>query len=102
MRRNRYIALILAILFLAVGCKSEQETTVKKEEAPSAISLDYINLTIVKPKTINPLLNKDKSVGYITNLIYDGLFTINENYDVVPQLAEEFGISQDGSSINIK
>lgn len=102
MKKNKYIAMILAILFLAVGCKSQEETSQEKEESPSAISLDYINLTMVKPETINPLLNKDKSVGYITNLIYDGLFTINENYDVIPQLVDEFGISQDGSSINIK
>lgn len=102
MKKYKYIAIILAILLLAVGCKSQNQTDNHKEETPSAVNLDYINLTMVKPKTINPLLNTDKSVGYITNLIYDGLFTINENYDVVPQLVEEYGISKDGSSISIK
>ena len=54
------------------------------------------------PKTINPILNRDKSVGYIMNLIYDGLFEIDENYNVEPRLVETYTKSSDGKSINIK
>ena len=36
------------------------------------------------------------------NLIYDSLFTIDENYDTVPQLVEEYKIENDGMVINIK
>ena len=39
---------------------------------------------MVEPDTINPILNTDKSVGYIMNLVYDGLFTIDKNYNIVP------------------
>ena len=28
------------------------------------------------------------------NLVYDGLFTIDENYNIVPQLVEEYEIAQ--------
>lgn len=102
MKKFKLLAILLAVLLVAVGCKSEEDTVTTKEETPSAVNSDFISLTMVKPETINPIINKDKSVGYITNLIYDGLFTIDENYDIVPQLVDEFGVSQDGSKISIK
>lgn len=102
MKRLRILFIVLAMSAIVVGCTSKKASENKEEEGKSAINSEYINLTMVKPKTINPLLNKDKSVGYITNMIYDGLFTIDENYNVVPQLVEEYGIAQDGMSIDIK
>ncbi|MEF9990809.1 MAG: ABC transporter substrate-binding protein [Romboutsia sp.] len=102
MKKIKFLVIILAVVLSVVGCKTKEEVIKPNEETASAINYDYINLTMVKPNTINPIMNKDKSVGYITNLVYDGLFTINENYDVVPQLAKEYGIAQDGKSINIK
>ena len=57
---------------------------------------------MVEPDTINPVLNTDKSVGYIMNLVYDGLFTIDKNYNIVPQLVSEYSTSSDGKSIKIK
>lgn len=102
MKRLRTLIIVLAISAVVVGCDSKKASENKEEQGKSAINSEYINLSMVKPKTINPLLNKDKSVGYITNMIYDGLFTIDENYNVVPQLVEEYGIAQDGMSIDIK
>lgn len=103
MRKIKVLAMALALAITMVGCKQEDESVSNKDNATtSAINSEYINLTMVKPKTLNPIINNEKSVGYIMNLIYDGLFTIDQNYDVVPQLVEEYGISQDGKSIDIK
>ncbi|HSQ89216.1 peptide ABC transporter substrate-binding protein [Romboutsia sp.] len=102
MKKLKILSIILAISIMVVGCSDKIESGQKKDTDKSSMNLEYINLTMVKPTTINPILNKDKSVGYITNLIYDGLFTIDENYNVVPQLVKEYGISQDGMSIDIK
>lgn len=102
MKKIKFLTIVFAIAIMAFGCSAEEEIKISKDDKVSAITSDYINLTMVKPKTINPIMNKDKSVGYITNLIYDGLFTIDENYDVVTQLVEEYGISESGTSINIK
>lgn len=102
MKKRKILAIILASALTLVGCSAKKENETNTGNEKSAINSEYINLTMVKPKTINPIINKDKSVGYIMNLIYDGLFTIDENYDVVPQLVEEYGISQDGMSIDIK
>lgn len=102
MKSIKILTIILAITLMVSGCNTNQETSKQNENTQSDVNSDNIHLTMVKPKTINPITNKDKSVGFITNLIYDSLFTINENYDVVPQLVEEYGISQDGMSISIK
>ena len=103
MKKIKILAIILVIAITIVGCNKEEENVSTNEvKSTSAISSDYINLTMVKPKTLNPIINNDKSVGYVMNLIYDGLFTIDQNYDVVSQLVDEYGIAQDGISIDIK
>ncbi|MGL5694264.1 MAG: ABC transporter substrate-binding protein, partial [Peptostreptococcaceae bacterium] len=102
MKIRKILALTLTLSMMLVGCTKKDESTNISEETKSGINSEYINLTMIKPETINPLLNKDKSVGYIMNLVYDGLFTIDQNYNIVPQLASEYSVSSDGKSMNIK
>ncbi|MGL5346062.1 MAG: ABC transporter substrate-binding protein [Peptostreptococcaceae bacterium] len=106
MRKIKLLAIALIMAITVVGCSAEDEKVTKKEDktanTTNTISSEYVNLTMVKPKTLNPIVNNDKSVGYIMNLIYDGLFTIDQNYNVVPQLVEEYGIAQNGMSVDIK
>ncbi|EQK24483.1 bacterial extracellular solute-binding s, 5 Middle family protein [Clostridioides difficile P71] len=90
---------------MVAGCsntKTKQSSSDSSLQSQSSIDAKYINLTMVTPKTINPITNTDKSVGYIMNLVYDSLFTIDENYNVIPQLVKEYNIAQDGMSIDIK
>lgn len=102
MKRIKVLSIILTIAIMVVGCNPNGGKDASNKESKSAINSEYINLTMVKPKTINPITNKDKSVSYITNLIYDGLFTIDENYNVVPQLVEQYTLLQGGRGIRIK
>lgn len=105
MKKIKILTIILAITLMIVGCsntKTKQSSSESSIKSQSSIDAKYINLTMVTPKTINPITNTDKSVGYIMNLIYDGLFTIDENYNVTPQLVKEYNIAQDGMSIDIK
>lgn len=105
MKKIKILTVILAITLMIVGCsntKTKQSSSESSIKSQSSIDAKYINLTMVTPKTINPITNTDKSVGYIMNLIYDGLFTIDENYNVTPQLVKEYNIAQDGMSIDIK
>ena len=100
---TKLLAIVLTIVLGLVGCtkKSEKEDN----EAINEYNIQeskYIHLTMLFPQTINPILNTDKSVGYIMNLIYDGLFEMDENYNVEQRLVEKYTISPDGKSINIK
>ncbi|UWD48092.1 ABC transporter substrate-binding protein [Clostridioides difficile] len=105
MKKIKVLTVILAITLMIVGCsntKTKQSSSESSIKSQSSIDAKYINLTMVNPKTINPITNTDQSVGYIMNLLYDGLFTIDENYNVTPQLVKEYNIAQDGMSIDIK
>ena len=102
MNKIKFMTIILTIMVSLVGCSNDNENIEILESKPSAITSKTINLTMMQPDTINPITNKNQSVGYIMNLVYDSLFTINENYDTVPQLVEEYKIVNDGLSINIK
>ncbi|VIF65176.1 solute-binding lipoprotein [Clostridioides difficile] len=105
MKRIKVLTVVLAITLMVVGCsnsKTKQSSSDSSLQSQSSIDAKYINLTMVTPKTINPITNTDKSVGYIMNLVYDSLFTIDENYNVIPQLVKEYNIAQDGMSIDIK
>ena len=100
---TKLLAIVLTIVLGLIGCtkKSEKEDN----EAINEYNIQeskYIHLTMLFPQTINPILNTDKSVGYIMNLIYDGLFEMDENYNVEQRLVEKYTISPDGKSINIK
>ncbi len=102
MNKIKFMTIILMIVVGLVGCSEEDQSMDVLESKPSAVTSKTINLTMMQPETINPVTNKNKSVGYIMNLVYDSLFTINENYDTVPQLVEEYNIVNDGLAINIK
>lgn len=102
MKKFKIIAITLAMAISLVGCSMDKEIQGVLESKPSAITSKTINLTMTQPDTINPITNKNKSVSYIMNLVYDGLFTIDENYNTVPQLVDEYKVSNDGMSINIK
>ncbi|UUV14070.1 ABC transporter substrate-binding protein [Clostridioides difficile] len=105
MKRIKVLTVVLAITLMVVGCsntKTKQSSSDSSLQSQSSIDAKYINLTMVTPKTINPITNTDKSVGYIMNLVYDSLFTIDENYNVIPQLVKEYNMAQDGMSIDIK
>ncbi|SJT11747.1 ABC transporter substrate-binding protein [Clostridioides difficile] len=105
MKRIKVLTVVLAITLIVAGCsntKTKQSSSDSSLQSQSSIDAKYINLTMVTPKTINPITNTDKSVGYIMNLVYDSLFTIDENYNVIPQLVKEYNIAQDGMSIYIK
>lgn len=100
----KFLAIVLTIVLGTVGCAKENKNENSNEEINeyNIQESNYIHLTMLFPTTINPILNRDKSVGYIMNLIYDGLFEINENYNVEPRLVEKYTKSSDGKSINIQ
>ena len=100
----KLLAIILVLVLGTVGCAKENKNEGYNEELSeyNIQESNYIHLTMLFPKTINPILNRDKSVGHIMSLIYDSLFEIDENYNVEPRLVENYTKSSDGKSINIK
>lgn len=96
----KLISIILASMIFVVGCSGETESVDKKREVVKDES-EYINLTMIRPDTLNPILNTDESVSYILDLIYDSLFEFDENYNLQPKLVDTYSISSNNKSVNI-
>ena len=96
----KLISLLLATMVFVTGCKSD--TDVKSNEVKtSKKTSEYINLTMIRASTINPILNTDKSVSYVLDLVYDSLFELDENYNIQPKLVESYSISSNNKKIDI-
>ena len=101
----KLLAVVLTVALGTIGCTKSNKIDDNNKNEISEYNIqesDYIHLTTVFPETINPILNTNKSVSYIMNLIYDGLFEMDENYNVEPRLVEKYTLSSDGKSIRIK
>lgn len=98
----KLLSIVLIMVLGIVGCSKENENINEEISEYNIQESNYIHLTMLFPKTINPILNRDKSVGYIMNLVYDSLFEIDESYNVKPSLVEKYTKSSDGKSIDIK
>ena len=101
----KLLAVVLTVVLGTIGCTKSNKIDDNNKNEISEYNIqesDYIHLTTIFPETINPILNTNKSVSYIMNLIYDGLFEMDENYNVEPRLVEKYTLSSDGKSIRIK
>lgn len=96
----KLVSIILALMLFVVGCSAKTEQESKSEKTVKNDS-EYINLTMIRPDTINPVLNTDKSVSHVLNLVYDSLFEFDENYDLQPKLVDSYNISSDNKSVSI-
>lgn len=101
MKKIKILSIIMVVLLGLSGCTKKEDKSSGKYDTTSNNS-EYIHLSMVTPKTINPINNTEQSVGYVMNLVYDSLFTIDSNYNAVPQLVESYSIESNGKSIDIK
>ena len=116
MANKKVLWIILAIsltVFVGIGCGREvgqeeisqgQEEAVE-EEIPTTAKVEQSNLikmAMRDPKTLNPILNMDKTVNETLKLIFGSLIEFDQNDQVVPSLAESWQVSSDGTVVDIK
>lgn len=101
MKIAKFTALFLAMSLILSGCSATDKSDSEKKES-SKIYSENIALAMQEPKTLNPITNTDEGVLNVLNLVYDGLFEINKNYNAIPKLVEESSMSSDGKSMTIK
>lgn len=102
MKKTKIISVILAVALAVGGCSALKND--KKEAKNSNTKETYsqeIQLAIQKPRTINPVTNTDESVLNVLNLVYDGLFELNKNYNAIPKLVKNSKMSPDGKQMDI-
>ena len=93
--------LILAAILFIMGCSSENtDTEVDTTDAASGGTLKVAYPT--QPQTLDPHATTAEATRDIAKLIYESLVTLNSNYEVMPQLAESYTISEDRKTVTFK
>lgn len=112
MKLFKVISLCLCLIFLLIGCGSEatvnnNENIIDTDNITTEVqdvveSGGAINLSMRNPSTLNPLLNSDASVDRVLNLIFEPLFMLDENQNVIGNIAESYALSNNGKKMTIK
>ncbi|WP_187296181.1 ABC transporter substrate-binding protein [Tepidibacter mesophilus] len=107
MKKIKIIFLLIIAVFL-FGC-SKDDTNIDEELKKAILQEEdltpkdggKVNISVVEFKTLNPLLNNEKSLDQALKLVYDSLFVLDENYSIKPKLVKDYVLSQDGINLNI-
>ncbi len=110
LKRILLAILVLSMLTVTVGCEEDFQDSymddfdinvdAEKEYKPEFGGELILPLTIIK--TLNPLVNENVSYYHFSKLIYEGLFELDNNLDIVNQLAEDYTFKDEGRVISIK
>ena len=109
MKRMRFwllLSLMIGLLVVA-GCSSGSETgkneTDDSETKATGESGGTLNVAYpTQPQTLDPHTTTAEATRDAARLVYESLVTINENYEVIPQLAESFEVSDDRKTVTFK
>lgn len=102
---RRFIAILLCALLLS-GCSTEKEPYVptgnalQQEDETAAATIPQNNeqrLTLAwyPDRSLNPFQCTDYTNRVLFSLIYQGLFSVNRNYEVSPILCQNYNVSAD-------
>ena len=84
----RYLLGIFLLIFTACG--------VEKEEVEKKYEVLKVALAN-KPRSFDPQRNTDSSTLAVTKQIYNNLFLLGENGEILPELVEKYKIEEDNS-----
>lgn len=73
----------------------------KNGKLPNPISGGSINISVSRFSTVNPLLNKEKSLDQALKLVYDSLFEYDQDYNLVNEIAQGYSFSQDNKILTV-
>lgn len=109
----KIIALILCVTMLFSACsdkkptenESATETTTQKAETDTnnlAKGDGVVSLPYNEADGINPYFAKSNENLYICNLLYDSLFSIDENYKAIPEIAQSISVNGNIASVQLR
>lgn len=97
------LALLLLLMALLSGCGDEIPFIGGSgdEEKKTVISSD-IYIPIERLQTGNPLTSRDEDTYFISKLVYDGLFELDENLAAVPALVQSYSYDSSGTVLTLE
>lgn len=110
----KIIALILCVTMLFSACggnktpENESTTNVSQENIPSADNVEtakgdgVIALPYNESDGLNPYFVKSNENIYICKLLFDSLFAVDENYNIVPQIATGVSVKDATATVQLR
>ena len=96
---KKVILVLFSIIFLT-GCGSNA-TPSSDNETVTMNSNATLNLYSYNPDTLNPIKTKNQANAGILNLVYEPLFYVDENYNLINCLADSWTALSDGKTYNV-
>lgn len=90
-----FILLVILSLFFVEG------TLLPSGDDKEYKTSQKVILPMVTISSLNPLVSKDEDTYYITKLIYEGLFALDETMTPKPELVDKFAINKETLSISL-
>lgn len=98
--KHKYLGLLIflgIILFAAVGCSNKDKESKGSEEARDTEYADEMDIAVTaQPPTLDSAMTVSQVALDIAGNIYETLYTLNEDYEPTPMLAESVDVSEDG------
>ncbi|HLR35086.1 MAG TPA: peptide ABC transporter substrate-binding protein [Tissierellales bacterium] len=104
--------LIITLLFTMTGCNEElnkantvskkDEKAVEKEKEYEPVEGGELVLPLTVLSTLNPLISENISYHYFSKLIFEGMFELDEKFNIENILAEDYSIKNGGKVVDIK
>ncbi|MCD8036323.1 MAG: ABC transporter substrate-binding protein [Clostridiales bacterium] len=99
---KKVLAVILSAAFIlgAAGCSSSSEETSSSSETTEAEEKDTLRIAYTAdPEGLDPQKTSAVSTLEITSNIFDTLITCDSDWNIIPDLANDWTVSEDGMSI---
>lgn len=103
-----FIFIILLLLLSATACNTDN---IVKEIPGNNIAEDVGNeptegggivIPLTNLNTLNPLMTENISYYHFSKLIFEGLFELDNDLNVIPKLADSYTITNEGKTISLK
>lgn len=73
----------------------------QEPEAVQPVDGGMLRISVSRFSSVNPYKNNEKTMDNFFRLVYDSLFELDKDYNLVPELASGYTISGDGKTMTI-
>lgn len=103
--KKRWLAAICAIVIGSFGlCACEDVPSflgTEEEAVPETVVVKEVRIPMEKVSTLNPAAAADEDTYYISKLVYEGLFALDETLAAVPVLAKSWDFDPDKKTLTL-
>ncbi len=105
---KKIVCLVLALMLLSACSNLSQTVTTTQTDTPAPTETkeivipEEISIAVNVSDSFNPFLLTSQMNSFITPLVYDSLFELDNNYNALPLLANSSEISGNSCTISLK